>query len=97
MTVEECIQDVIKEHTRVMDTLMNHKEVHGVLIMTDIDGAGSFTSGAGTTTTAKTPAMMKDDAVDIICQKHCCAVQPFSETCKHCPLYEFIKYQESKA
>ena len=86
--------EIARKQSEHLVEFMNLPKIRGALIITDIEGEGYVTSGVGTTTTAKTPEMMKDDAIYMVCQKHCCAEQPFTKTCECCPLYQFIQYQE---
>lgn len=88
------IQNIFKHQSEALSTFMAIPEVQGVAIIVDIKDEGLLTVGTGTTQTARTLEKMKDDAIDMICKKHCCAEQPFTKTCENCPLYQFIQYQE---
>lgn len=90
------IKEIISMHNRYLVEAKNlSPKIKGALMICDIEGEGIITSGLGTTTSAKTPEEMKDDAVCMVCQKHCCAEQPMTDTCcEACPLYQFIRYQE---
>ena len=88
--------EIARKQSEHLVEFMNLPKIRGALIITDIEGEGYVTSGVGTTTTAKTPEMMKDDAICMVCQKHCCAEQPFTKNCECCPLYQFIQYQEAR-